>query len=214
LYQLFDPSAGNAKLTPEKGIIAEAGTEIFSLKSFRARLVGFYRNTKDAIVYTFNPSTFESKYLNASRQTNYGAELEANYSAGKVNITANYTYTNGKTIAGYDGTGTPIGKDTSYYNLYRIPKHAFNINVGVQETNSFFYSIAIHSVSKREEFIYGSAPEILRSYFTIDLYGEYKFDKKIKIFLDLKNLTGKQYFDILGYNSRKFNFTTGVSFQL
>lgn len=214
LYQLFDPSAGNAALSPEKGIIAEAGAEIYFIKNVKARMVGFYRNTKDAILYTFNPSSFASKYLNASKQTNYGAELEANYSAGKVNISANYTYTDGKTTAAYDGTGTPIGKDTIYYNLYRIPKHTINVNVGVQATKAVFYSIALHSASKREEFIYGSKPEILKAYFTIDLYGEYKFDKGIRLFLDLKNFTGQEYFDILGYNSRKFNFTTGVGFQL
>jgi vitamin B12 transporter len=214
LYQLFDPSAGNASLSPEKGIIAEAGAEIFSIKSFRARAVGFYRNTKDAIIYTYNPSTYTSKYLNAGRQTNYGAELEATYAAGNVNVSANYTYTSGKTTAAYDGNGTPIGKDTTYNNLYHIPKHTINATVGVQATNYFFYSIALHSASKREEYIYGARPEILKAYLTIDLYGEYKFDKKVKIFLALNNLTGQQYFDILGYNSKIFNFTTGVSFQL
>ena len=214
LYQLFDQSAGNADLNPEKGIIGEAGVELFSIKSFKARLVGFYRNTKDAIVYTFNPSTFESKYLNASKQTNYGAELEAGYTKGKLNITANYTYTNGKTISTYDGTGTPLGKDTSYFNLYRIPKHAINLNAGVQVTKALFVSTQIHSVSKREEFIYGSAPEILKAYSIIDLYGEYKFSKQAKLFLDLKNITNKQFFDFLGYNARRFNFTCGVNFQL
>ncbi len=214
LYQLFDQSAGNAELSPEKGIIGEAGVELFSIKSFKARLVGFYRNTKDAIVYTFNPSTFASKYLNASKQTNYGAELEAGYSKGKLNITANYTYTNGKTTSTYDGTGTVLSKDTSYFNLYRIPKHAINLNAGMQITKALFVSTRIHSISKREEFIYGSVPETLKAYTTIDLYGEHKFSQQAKLFLDLKNITNKQYFDFLGYNTRKFNFTIGVSFQL
>ncbi len=214
LYQLFDPSAGNADLSPEKGIIGEAGVELLLIKSFKARIVGYYRNTKDAIVYTFNPSTFESKYLNVSKQTNYGAELEAGYTKGKLNITANYTYTNGKTTSAYDGTGTPLGKDTSYFNLYRIPKHVINLNAGVQVTKAFFVSIQIHSVSNREEFIYGSVPEILKAYTTIDLYTEYKFGKTAKLFLDLKNITNKQYFDFLGYNARRFNFTAGVNFQL
>jgi vitamin B12 transporter len=75
-------------------------------------------------------------------------------------------------------------------------------------------STQIRSVSKREEFIYGSSPETLKGYTTIDLYGEYQFGKLIKAFVDLKNITDKQYFDILGYNSRRFNFITGVSFQL
>ncbi len=214
LYQLFDQLAGNAELTPEKGIIGEAGVDIFSIKSVKTRIVGFYRNTQDAILYTLNPSTFESKYLNVSSQTNYGAELEVGYTAGKLHITANYTYTNGKTTSAYDGTGTPLGKDTSYFNLYRIPKHAINLNAGVQVTKAFFISTQLRSVSKREEFIYGSSPEILKGYTTIDVYSEYKFGKSSKLFLDLKNITNKQYFDFLGYNIRKFNFVTGVSFQL
>jgi vitamin B12 transporter len=214
LYQLFDPLAGNNKLNPEKGIIAEAGMEIFSIKNCWGRITAFYRNTKNAIIYTFDPSNFSSLYLNAAKQINYGAELEIKYSYGKVSAMGNYTYTNGKTTASFDGTGNPIGKDSSYYNLYRIPRHAFNINIGVHTTRTIYYSVAIRSVSKREEFIFGSSPEILKPYFTIDLYGEYRFDKKIKLFLDLKNITGKQYFDILGYNSKRFNFTTGVSFEL
>jgi len=214
LYQLFDQSAGNINLTPEKSIIAEAGTELFIIKSFKARLVGFYRQTKDAIVYTFNPSTFESKYGNVSKQTNFGTELEAGYTAGKLNITANYTYTNGKTTSAYDGTGAPLGKDTSYFNLYRIPKHTINLTAGVQITKAFFVSTQIRSVSKREEFIYGSVPEILKAYIITDIYSEYKFGEKAKLFLDLKNISNKQYFDLLGYNTRKFNFVTGVSFKL
>jgi vitamin B12 transporter len=34
------------------------------------------------------------------------------------------------------------------------------------------------------------------------------------VFLDLKNITNQKYFDILGYNSRKFNFMAGVSVNL
>ncbi len=214
LYQLFDHSAGNASLAQEKGIIGEAGVEFFSVKSFKARVVGFYRNTKDAILYTFNPSTFESKYRNVSKQANYGAELETGYVASRMNISANYTYTNGKTTSKYDGTGTALGKDSSYFNLYRIPKHAINLNAGVQITKAFFVSTQIHSVSKREEFIYSGVPVILKAYTTINLYSEYKFAKNTKLFIDLKNITNQQYFDFLGYNAREFNFTAGVSFQL
>ena len=214
LYQLFDPSAGNKELTPEKGVTGEAGVELLAVKSFTARVVGFYHHTKDAIVYTYNPATFESKYLNVSEQRNYGIELEAGYKKDKLSITGNYTYTDGKTISGYDGTGSPLGKDTIYFNLYRIPKHAINLDAGYQLTRAFFISTQIHLVSKREEFIYGSAPEIFDGYTAINVYGEYKFRKIAKLFLDLKNITNKQYFDFPGYTSRRFNFTAGVSFQL
>lgn len=214
LYQLFDAFAGNAGLKPEKAMIAEAGTAVTVAKTFRLRVVGFYRNTDDAIVYTYNPALFESKYLNVSEQKNYGVEFEMNYSRGKLSMDANYTYTDGETTSAFDGTGSPIGKDTTYFNLYRIPKHTINFLLGVQATKAIFIQAQARSVSKREEFIYGSTPEILKAYTTIDLYGEYKFDKVFRLFLDLKNITNKEYFDIRGYNSRRFNFTTGVRFQL
>jgi len=214
LYQLFDGYAGNKDLTAEKGIIGEAGVEVLPVKDFTARFVGFYRNTKDAIVYTSDPVTFESKYLNAAKQTNYGVELEAGYNHSKLNIAVNYTYTNGKTTAAFDGTGAPLSKDTSYYNLYRIPKHAFNLNIGIQATKKLFVSTQMHMVSKRDEFVYAGAPEKMGGYTTIDLYGEYKFYKTFKLFLDLKNITNKKYFDFVGFNARRFNFNTGISLQL
>lgn len=214
LYQLFDAFAGNATLKREKGLVTEAGAAVSVAKALRLKAVGFYRNTEDAIVYTYNPASFESKYLNVSEQKNYGAEFEMNYSKGKLSLDANYTYTDGETTSAFDGTGSPIGKDTTYFNLYRIPKHATNFSLGVQATKAIFIRAQARSVSKREEFIYGSSPEILKAYTTIDLYGEYKFDKVFRLFLDLKNITNKEYFDIRGYNSRKFNFTTGVRFQL
>ncbi|MEJ0103146.1 MAG: TonB-dependent receptor [Bacteroidota bacterium] len=214
LYQLYDESAGNKDLKPEKGTIGEAGTEIFANKSFRFRIVGFYRNTKDAILYTYDPGTFESLYRNVSEQKNYGAELEADYTIGKLSVAANYTYTDGKTKAAFDGTGTELSKDTSYYNLYRIPKNAFNLTIGVQVTKAFYVSALLHSVSEREEFIYGSAPETLKAYTTIDLYGEYKFAGKFTAFADFRNITDKKYFDWLGYNTRRFNFMVGVNYRL
>lgn len=214
LYQLFDQSAGNSKLTPEKSIVAEAGAELFSIKNFHGRVVGFYRNSKDAIIYTYNPSTFASKYLNASKQTNYGGELEALYTCKKVSVNFNYTYTSGKTTSGYDGTGSPVTKDTSYYNLYRIPKHAINIDLGIQATPLIYCSLKAHSVSKREEFIYGDVPETMRAYVIFDACGEYKIGKESRLFLDLKNIAGNKYTDILGYSTRGFNFTTGINFRL
>lgn len=214
LYQLYDQSIGNSSLTPEKSTVAEAGVKFLSLKKFNARVVGFYRQAKDAILYTFNPSTFAGKYLNASKQTNYGIELEGGFAHKKVSITANYTYTNGKTTAAFDGTGAPLSKDTTYYNLYRIPKHTINIDFGVQATPTIYCSIKSRSASKREEYVYGAAAETLKAYVVFDVYGEYKMGKETRLFLEINNIAGNKYVDILGYNTRGFNFNTGINFRL
>ncbi len=214
LYQLFDGFAGNADLEPETGFTGEAGFELKSVPAVKTRLVAFYRNGKNSILYTSDPSTFESKYLNAAKQTNYGAELEFSYVKDKKEISFNYTYTDGKTTAAFDGTGTPLGKDTTYFNLYRIPKHTVNLTLGYHVCKNAFASLAVHAVTKRDEYVYAGQPEVLKGYATIDLHGEYRFGKLARVFLDLKNITNKQYFDFLGYNARRFNFTTGISFQL
>jgi vitamin B12 transporter len=214
LYQLYDQSIGNSSLTPEKSTVAEAGVEFLSLKKLNARVVGFYRQAKDAILYTFNPSTFAGKYLNASKQTNYGIELEGGFAHKKVSITANYTYTNGKTTAAFDGTGAPLSKDTTYYNLYRIPKHTIHIDFGVQATPTIYCSIKSRSASKREEYVYGAAAETLKAYVVFDVYGEYKMGKETRLFLEINNIAGNKYVDILGYNTRGFNFNTGINFRL
>jgi vitamin B12 transporter len=215
LFQLFDSlSGGNTDLKPEKGTIIETGVELFPCKSFDARIVGFYRDTRNAIVYTYNASTFMSKYLNADKEQNYGAELELNYTMKQWNLSANYTYTDGKLKSSFDNTGSALGKDTAYYNLYRIPKHAFNLTAGVQAGKQFYTSASIHAVSKREEGVYASIPRPLKGYATIALYSEYKFSQKIKLFIYLENITNKRYFDILGYNSKRFNGTIGILLQL
>jgi vitamin B12 transporter len=214
LYQLFDPSSGNSELKPEKSTVEEAGVEIFHSNTLNSRIALFYRNTNDAIVYTFDPVTFASKYYNVSRQKNYGAEAEFTYNGSVFNLSLNYTYTDGKTRSAYDGTGAPLAKDTTYYNLYRIPKHAVNLEIGAKVTRSLYLSSSLHAVSKREEFIYGDVPAILKAYATINLYGEYKFQERLRLFLDLKNLSNQRYFDLLGYNSRRFNFNAGIQFYL
>ncbi|MGC4035738.1 MAG: TonB-dependent receptor [Chitinophagaceae bacterium] len=214
LYQLYDADAGNKDLKPEKGIIGEAGVQFLKAKGFDFRVTGFYRKTKDAIIYSFDNNTFQSLYINVAEQKNYGAEVEANYKWQKLSVTANYTYTDGKTKSSYDGTGSQLGKDTSYYNLYRIPKNAFNLTIGYQFTKSFFVSVLLHSVSKREEYIYAGAPAMLDGYTTIDLYADYKFAKRFMIFVDFRNLTDKKYFDWLGYNTKRFNFMAGINFRL
>jgi len=211
LYQLFDWDAGNLELKPERGIIGEVGFEMRAMRESMLRVVGFYRNTNDLVLYTYDPVTFSGLYINASNQKNYGVEVEGELKLGAWTINGNYTYTNGKTRTAYDGTGIALGKDTTYYNLYRIPKHAFNLQVGYQALKDLFVSTQLRVVGDRQEFIFGAPSQTLDAYAVIDLYGEYNLSKGVKVFLDWKNLMNKRYFDYLGYNSRRMNFNFGAN---
>jgi vitamin B12 transporter len=57
-------------------------------------------------------------------------------------------------------------------------------------------------------------PIELDPYTVFDLYGEYRFTKKFRVFLDIKNLFNAEYIDINGFTTRPINFMAGVSFQL
>ncbi len=214
LYQLFDAFAGNTGLRPEQSLVAEAGMEWKRTNGLRARAVGFYRNTKDAIVYTYDPVNFTAAYKNVSQQVNYGVETELSYSWGKWSLQTHYTYTNGSIRAAYDGTGAPIGKDTSYFNLYRIPKHAWFGELAYRVSKAIFIQTQLRYIGDREEFIYGKKPAMMKGYALIDLYGEYKLNNKARLFLDLKNITDAVYEDIRGYNTRRRNFVVGFRFAM
>ena len=214
LFQLFDQVSGNQKLNPEKSNSIEGGAEIFPANNMRFRATGFYRKTKNAIQYIItNPTTFEGRYYNTNEQKNYGVEMELNYVTAKWNIASSYTYTKGKVTSGYSASGDRLAKDTTYNNLYRVPASAFNVLASYNFTAKISASTLLKYVGKRLEAVYLSAPKQLNDYFTIDLAWQYRFNENIKAFVDLKNITNKKYFDVLGYNSRRFNFTAGVQFN-
>jgi vitamin B12 transporter len=207
LYQLYSEyrnPAGNLK--PEKTLSLETGIQ-YSLQHFNARAVYFQRATKDNIIF-YTDASYKSYYLNQDKQNDYGVELEASLKAGAWSFSGNYTYVTGKVTTQVDG------KDTSFYNLYRRPKNTVNLSAGLQATKALFLSLALRTAGKRIEYVYGGAPSVGAAYYTLDGYMEYKICKQLKAFADLKNLTDQQFFDIPGYNSKKFNFMAGISLHL
>ena len=210
LYQLFDPYSGNDSLTPEKGLIQEVGLDFNPSKNVRGRVVAFNRSSKQTIIYTYDPTSFAGVYLNASRQNDYGFETEFRWTKKAFSLSANYAFTNGKTTSRYDGTGTPIGKDSSYFNLYRIPKHAINWR-GSYTKNKWVVQLSGRMASAREEFVYGATPLSMPGYTTFDLYGQYQLNKSgLRAFVDLRNLTNTRYEEIRGYTTRGFNVLVGI----
>jgi vitamin B12 transporter len=214
LYQLFDPYIGNKNLEPEKSMNLELGTELTSKEMMKFRLTGFYHKTKNAIQFIItDPVYFLGRYENVSAQKNYGVEFEFNLVKNKWSISSNYTYTQGKITSGYTETGNTLSKDTTYKNLYRVPDHAANIILGYKFNNKLELSTLLKYVGKRFEPVYGSAPKQLDDYYTIDLSAQYRINSTVRASIDLKNITNQRYFDVLGYNSKRFNLAAGVAFN-
>lgn len=206
LYQLYSPF-GNKNLKPEQSVSSEFGFQLFTnSKKSNIRALYFKRNMTQVIFFEY--VNFVGKYINFDKQADQGIEIEANSQFGKWNIFGNYTYVTGKISQ----------KDTSFNNLFRRPKHSFNLGVGYQLNVKLYSSIAIKSLGKRTDRFYNEATfatenTILNAYQTIDWYTEYKFSKKIKTYIDLKNITNTQYFDSYGYSTKPFNLMMGINFN-
>ena len=203
LYQLYSEYKNpNGDLKPEKSTVFEAGLQ-YSKNNFSARALWFNRIIRNVIIFYTSPS-YENYYINQDRQDDHGAELELHYNPGKYVFSANYSFVTGHV------TTQVNGKDTLYNNLYRRPKNTFNFSAGWHPHTKIFTSISLQSIGKRTEYVYGAAPTFSSAYYTLNLYSDYAFSKKMKVFADLKNITDQKYFEIPGYNSKGFNFMSGI----
>jgi vitamin B12 transporter len=211
LYQLYSQYANPfGELKPEKTISLETGVQ-YSLQRFNARAVFFRRSTTDNIIYnTSDPAYPNGYYMNLDKQDDHGLELETSLETGSWSFSANYTYTTGTVT-------TPVnGKDSSFYNLYRRPKNAFNISAGFHANKDLFLSLSLRTVGRRIESVYGGSPSTFDAYgyYTLDGYVEYRLFSSLKAFADFKNITNQQFFDIPGYASLQFNFMAGIKLHL
>ena len=89
------------------------------------------------------------------------------------------------------------------------------MNIGLDYThNKFSGSITAKYVSSRFDVGgYKKADILLPEYFLLNWYVGYSVNKYFRIFADAQNITGKQFFDIRGFNSIPFIFNTGLTFN-
>lgn len=202
LYQLYS-EYGNPDLQPEKSNNYEAGVQSLSNdKRNSLRIVGFKRDIRQLIIFYTDPVTYDSKYVNRDKQNDYGFELESSIAIGKTgNWINNITYV--------DGEGKTDG--TKVKNFYRRPNFTFSSTLTLHPVKALTLSPAFRFVGSRLKGQYDAGPTAMPQFYTVDFYTAYQFTKQLKAFVDLRNITNQEYFDVVGYNSRKFNGTAGVA---
>lgn len=207
IYQLFEAYSGNKDLEPEKSTNYELGIQQ-SHEAISSRVVYFHRDIKNGIDYDY----VNYKYFNFVKQLVNGIEMELSVKPVKnLNITANYTY-----ITGDEQTQSRKStNDTTYSYLLRRPKHNFNLNTGYQFGKNIYASVTAKSVSSRYDVGgYQKEDVLLKQYFLLSAYAEYKYKSSVKFFADFQNITNKKFFDLRGYNAIPFLINGGVTFNL
>lgn len=204
LYQQYAPYIGNHDLKPEYATTYEGGIQYFHPSNlYTLRTVVFQRKMKDAIAFT-------SGYINQDKQNDWGFEVEQSINpTDKVQLMLNYAFVDGEI------TTKKNGKDTTYFNLLRRPKHSFGATLNYTISKSVFVSAGARTIGKRTDMDFAAYSEvILPTYTLFNLYGEYKINKSFKLFVDAKNLTDKDYTEIFGYSTQGFNLMGGISWKL
>ncbi len=203
LYQLYS-EYGNKGLSPEKSTNYELGVAFLDKKGKSSiRLAGFKRDIQDLIVFNTNPINFVSQYINRDQQHDFGFELETHFKfSSKTDWVFNATYV--------DGEGENKGVKTK--NLYRRPNFVLNTILTWQPTAKLTLMPSLRYIGTRLKGTYDAGPEKMPAYTTVDLYMGYALTKRTKWFVDLRNITNQEYFDVVGYNSKGFNLMAGLTF--
>jgi vitamin B12 transporter len=212
ITDLFGPTfyGSNPDLKPESSINVEGGIQLAALdKKVQVTATGFYRDIKNLIVYVGN------RLINIDQQKDKGAELEAIVTpVEKLSIKASYTFVTGNIHQSRNG------KDTSYYNLIRRPKHTVVATVGYQATKQLYVSLSAQTLGKRDDLYFGppsyiGSPVNLKAYTVLNAYAEYKLlGNRLRLFADAKNITDTKYTEVYGYNTMGFNINGGFRVNL
>ena len=211
--ELFGQFGANPDLKPEESRNIEGGVQTWLAgKDLSLMVTYFDRRLKNAIAYDFSAG-----YINRDKQHDYGVEAELSYQPIEpLHIKLSYAYVDGETTQKLAG-----GKDTSFFNLIRRPKHAATLFAGYQLTKSLFVSATVQAFDKRQDTYFNpntftSSPVELKAYALWNLYAEYALkNNSIKLFADAKNLTdNKDYQEVYGYSVQGFTINGGIRFQL
>jgi vitamin B12 transporter len=195
LFQLYS-EYGNSRLLPETSVNFQGGLG-YAASVFRGRVLFFSRDIRQVITFFTDPITYAGIYINQEKQQDQGAEAELSYSKGKFSIGMNYTYLDGRIT-----TKNDAGRDTVFYNLYRRPRHCFNIMPAYRITDRLQVSAQWRLAGQSLEPLFGMPPATLPAYSLIGIYGEYALRAKGKLFVDIQNLTNEFYYDQLGFTAR------------
>ncbi|RXK49684.1 TonB-dependent receptor plug domain-containing protein [Aquirufa rosea] len=210
LYQLYSPY-GNSDLKQELGTTLEMGYSI-AKTAWSSRVVVFQNEVKDGIVFQSKNVDPYGQYVNVSRQSTRGVELEGGYQLGPFRSTINYTFLDGNL------TNKIGGKDSTYSSLIRRPAHAIALNLGLQISPSWQVSWLHHWQARRVDMVYDEAlfsvvSKDLSAYLWSEIQSSYQLNRHVQMNLLIKNLYHQKFVESYGYSTQPFNFLLALKYQ-
>jgi vitamin B12 transporter len=204
LYQLFEPTYGNADLKPEENATVEIGAEISLKDKAMLSLVYFSRNEKNFIDFV-DLGGFVFQYNNVEESFNTsGVEFTANYKITEsILLKANATYT----------------KVEDDLNL-RIPEFKANARLDYKVSDHTFLSLSYQFNDERRDSVFNNTTFmnddiVMDSYSLLDFYvSHYIIKSKLKLFANVTNLFNADYVELFGYSTKGRNASIGFNLSL
>ncbi len=204
LYQLFEPSYGNADLKPEENQTIEVGAEVSIKDKATFSLVYFNRN-EDNFIDFVDTGSFVYQYQNVSESfTASGLEFVAQAKIVEgLDVNLNATYTS-------------VDEDLSL----RIPEIKANARIDYAFSKQTQMSLSYQYNDEREDTFYNSSTfenEIvtLESYGLLDFYVSHSILKnKLLFFANVTNILNEDYQELFGYSTRGRGVNLGFNLKL
>ena len=204
LYQLFEPTYGNADLNPEENSTIEIGAELNIKDKATVSLVYFTRDEKNFIDFV-DLGGFVFQYNN----------VDESFTASGIEFTANYKFTK-SLVLNANATYTKVEDDLSL----RIPELKVNARLDYQLCDKTFMSVSYQFNDDRTDAVYNSTTfmndEItMKSYSLLDFYVSHKIAKnKVTLFANVTNLLNEEYVELIGYSTKGRNINVGFNLSL
>lgn len=204
LYQLFEPSYGNANLNPEENQTIEVGAEVSFKDKATMSLVYFTRN-EDNFIDFVDTGGFVFQYQNIDESfTASGLEFVAQAKLTKgLNLNLNATY-------------TTVDEDLSL----RIPEIKVNTRLDYQLCDATLISLSYQYNDEREDSVYNSTTFMndivnLESYGLLDFYISHKIlNNKMTLFANVTNIFNEEYQELFGFATRGRGINLGFNLNL
>ena len=181
-YQPIGGMFGNPDLKAEKGNVWTLGgnTKLGDKTTLSSSI--FYSDIDDAIDWSYDSTTQQSKAVNINKEKRRGLELSLNHVFDdNLSAYASYTYVQVK-----QDKGKGFTKDlTTKPNIYRA---------GLKYKNAdWLFTLNANAVTGQSEKQFVDS-----SYFTLDLGAQYKINDNAKLFINGYNLTNARYAEFGG----------------
>ncbi|MBC2845884.1 TonB-dependent receptor plug domain-containing protein [Winogradskyella flava] len=204
LFQLFEPSFGNADLEPEENQTIEVGTEVSIKDKATFSLVYFNRN-EDNFIDFIDTGNFVFQYQNISESfTASGLEFVAQANLTKdLDVNLNATYTS-------------LDEDLSL----RIPEIKINTRLDYSLSEATQLSLSYQYNDDREDVVFNNMTfendsVTLDSYGLLDFYISHKIiNSKMTVFANFTNIFNEDYQELFGFTTRGRGFNLGFNLNL